>query len=282
MVNLAGKVVIVTGAAGGFGKAFTGAFLKAGAKVGALDVTEEGLSRLADEHRGVNEDLLKTRRVDIADFNSCEEAVDDVVRHFGHLDVLINNAGLGMGVIRDDHMVDLVGIDEITPDIWNEMVGVNLTGPWNMTKSSIEYLRKSEGGRIINVTTSFFGMLRGKFQPYGPSKSGCESMSASHAAEFASEGITVNVVVPGGPADTPMVPASFGHDRKDLVRPEAMTYPALWLCSDEGADITGNRYIAGRWDTSKSIEENRKLTEAPIAWPDLAQNPVWPGSKPEA
>ena len=159
MVNLAGKVVIVTGAAGGFGKAFTSAFLKAGAKVGALDVTEEGLSRLADEHRGVNEDLLKIRRVDIADFNSCEEAVDDVVRHFGHLDVLINNAGRGMGVIRDDHMVDLVGIDEITPDIWNEMVGVNLTGPWNMTKSSIEYLRKSEGGRIINVTTSFFGML---------------------------------------------------------------------------------------------------------------------------
>ena len=67
-------------------------------------------------------------------------------------------------------------------------------------------------------------------------------------------------MVLGGPSDTPMVPASFGHDRKDLVSPEAMTYPALWLCSREGAGITGNRYLAGLWHPDKTIEENRKVT----------------------
>ena len=123
-------------------------------------------------------------------------------------------------------------------------------------------------------------MLWVKNQPYGPSKSGFEAMSAGHAEEFFSEGITVNVVVPGGPADTPMISANFVHDRKDLVSPEAMTYPTLWLCSREGEGITGNRYLAGLWNPEKSLEENRKITEAPIAWPGLAQNPVWPGGKP--
>ena len=87
-------------------------------------------------------------------------------------------------------------------------------------------------------------------------------------------------MVPGGPADTPMISANFAHDRKDLVSPEAMTYPTLWLCSREGEGITGNRYLAALWNPEKSLEENTKITESPIAWPGLAQNPVWPGGKP--
>ena len=214
MTDLSKQVVIVTGAAGGFGKSFTNAFLAAGAKVAALDVFEEGLVKLSNDHRGVNEQNLKTWKINIANFDNCKMVVDDIVKHFGGLDVLINNAALGMGFVRDDHMVVGVGIDELTPDIWNEMVGVNLTGPWNMTKSSIEYLRQSSGGRIINVTTSFYGMLWVKNQPYGPSKSGFEAMSAGHAEEFFGDGITVNVVVPGGPADTPMISANFVHEKR--------------------------------------------------------------------
>jgi len=282
MRDMTGRTVIVTGAAGGFGRAFTQAFLDAGASVGAVDVTEEGLAALAAEHRGVNEERLATEVVDIADFTACQRAVDRVAATFGGVHVLINNAGLGMGSVRENHHKNMIGIDEITPEVWNQMVGVNLTGPWNMTKASIAYLRAAERGRIINVTTSFFTMLRGRFHPYGPSKSGFESMSAGHAAEFDAEGITVNVVVPGGPADTPMVAENSGFDRADLVRPEAMTYPALWLCSPEGDGVTGNRYIAGRWDPALSVEENRGATEAPIGWPDLATDPVWPGGRPDA
>lgn len=277
-----GQVVVVTGGAGGFGRNMVGAFLKAGASVAALDVSEEGLAALRDQHHGVNEDRLLTHVVDIAEYDQCQAAVDTVVDRFGGLHVLINNAGLGMGLIRDSHMDDLVGIDEVTPDAWNQMVGVNLTGPWNMTKASIPHLRRAGRARIINVTTSFFTMLRGSFHPYGPSKSGFESMSAGHATEFADEGITVNVVVPGGPADTPMVPENAGFDRAALIRPEAMTWPALWLCSAEGDGITGNRYVAGLWDPEKSVADNRAACEAPIGWPDLAQSPVWPGGRPKA
>ena len=87
-------------------------------------------------------------------------------------------------------------------------------------------------------------MLRGGFQPYGPCKAGVEAMSAPHAKEFEGSGVTVNVVVPGGPADTPMVPAQSGFERKDLIPPEVMA--------------------------------------PPIAWEELAQSPVWPGGKPPA
>jgi NAD(P)-dependent dehydrogenase (short-subunit alcohol dehydrogenase family) len=279
-MSLDGKVAIITGAGGGFGRAFCSSILKAGANVLALDVNTKNLSIIEAENHKFGKSRLLTQTVDIADFLACEAAIEIALNYFGQIDILINNAGLGMGFVRQDHHIELVRIDEITSEIWNRMIGVNLTGPWNMTKCCINNLRQSESARIINVTTSFFTMLRGKFQPYGPSKAGFEAMSASHAAEFSADGITVNVVVPGGPADTAMVPEGAGWNREQLVKPIAMTYPTLWLCSEEAKSITGNRYIAGRWDPEESIERNRTNTETPIAWPNLAQDPVWPGGKP--
>ena len=95
--------------------------------------------------------------------------------------------------------------------MWEKFVAVNLSGAWHMTRAVVPGMKNNGWGRIITVTTSFFTMLRGKFHPYGPTKAGLEAMAAGHAQEFAGTGITVNVVVPGGPADTPMVPQSVGH-----------------------------------------------------------------------
>ena len=137
-------------------------------------------------------------------------------------------------------------------------------------------------GRIIDVTTSFFTMLRSGFHPYGPCKAGLEAMAAGHASEFAGTGVTVNVVVPGGPADTPMVPTESGIERSALIPPEVMAPPILWLCSEAANGITGNRYVAAKWDASLPAEQAERQCRAPIAWPDLAQSPVWPGGKPPA
>lgn len=137
-------------------------------------------------------------------------------------------------------------------------------------------------GRIINVTTSFFTMLRGRFHPYGPAKAGLEAMSAGHANEFDGSGVTVNVVVPGGPADTPMVPAASGLRRADLVPPAKMAPPMLWLASREADGVTGKRYIAVKWDEALPAGAARRASESPIGWPDLAGAPVWPGGKPPA
>ena len=281
-VELQGKVAVVTGAAGGFGRELVHGLLGAGAKVAALDVDEKRLDELASAHvEASSADRLITARTDISRYEECEAAVAQARASLGGLHILINNGALGMGVIRIDHMTELVEIHEITPDVWDRFVAVNLSGAWYMTRAAIDGMLAQEWGRIVNVTTSFFTMLRGKFHPYGPAKAGLEAMSAGHAGEFEGKGVTVNVVVPGGPADTPMVPMEAGFDRSAMVSPSAMVPPILWLCSEAGGAHTGHRYIAADWDAAVDPEVAARGCRAPIGWPDLAQSPVWPGGKPE-
>ena len=279
--TLEGRVAIVTGAAGGIGRELVSGLLGAGASVAALDIDAERLAALAARHGdAVSDRRLIVTSADIAGFGACEAAVAEARERLGAPDILVNNGALGMGVIRADHMTELVGIHEIEPEVWERFVAVNFSGAWHMTRAAVGGMLDRGWGRIFNVTTSFFTMLRGRFHPYGPAKAGLEAMAAGHAAEFAGHGVTVNVVVPGGPADTPMVPKESGLDRAALVRPSAMVPPVLWLCSEEGGAWTGHRYIAGNWDTTLDPATAAAGCRAPIAWPDLAQSPVWPGGKP--
>jgi NAD(P)-dependent dehydrogenase (short-subunit alcohol dehydrogenase family) len=274
MPNLQDRTVLLTGAAGGIGRVLAKAFLESGAAVVAADVDAAGLARL-----GRAENLV-IRVLDIADPAACEAAVRETAARFGTLDILINNGALGMQVLRETCMTDPVRIDEITPEFWNRMITVNLSGAWYLTRAAVPGMRARGWGRIINVTTSFFTMLRGRFHPYGPAKAALEAMSAGHASEFGGTGITVNVVVPGGPADTPMVPAASGIRREDLIPPARMAPPMLWLCTGEADAVTGKRYIAAKWDDALSPETARRASESPIGWPELAASPVWPGGKP--
>ena len=280
--ELEGRVAIVTGAAGGFGRELVRGLLGAGAKVAALDVDERRLDELTAAHEEAAETgRLVTARTDISCYEECEAAIAQTRTDLGGLHILVNNGALGMGVIRIDHMTELVDIQEITPEMWNRFVTVNLSGAWYMTHAAIDGLLSQGWGRIVNVTTSFFTMLRGRFHPYGPAKAGLEAMSAGHAGEFAGRGVTVNVVVPGGPSDTPMVPLESGFDRSAMIPPSAMVPPILWLCSEAGGAHTGHRYVAADWDASAGPAAAAEGCRAPIGWPDLAQNPVWPGGKPD-
>ena len=279
--GIEGRVAIVTGAAGGIGQEIVRGLLGAGARVAALDVDEARLGALAAEFgKASGAGRLLTARTDISSYAECEAAIAHVRDTLGGLHVLVNNGAVGMGVIRMDHMTDLVGIHEITPETWQRFVAVNFSGAWCMTRAAIDGLLAQRWGRIVNVTTSFFTMLRGRFHPYGPAKAGLEAMSAGHAAEFEGSGVTVNVVVPGGPTDTAMVPEEAGFDRGALIRPSAMAPPILWLCTEAGGAYTGHRYVAAQWDASAKPEEAARGCRAPIGWPELAQNPVWPGGRP--
>jgi NAD(P)-dependent dehydrogenase (short-subunit alcohol dehydrogenase family) len=224
-------------------------------------------------------DHLATQHLDTSDAKACAVAVENMRQQFGTIDILINNAALGMGEIRDDHMTNLVSIEELTPAVWDKFIAVNLSGAWYLTWAAVPHMKRAGWGRIITVTTSMFTMLRGQFHPYGPAKAALEAMSSGHAKEFAEDGVTVNIVVPGGPADTPMVPEVSGFARADLVAPAKMVAPILWLCSSEADRVTGMRYVAANWDDSQPVAVARAGSEAPIAWPALAEAPVWPGSK---
>src|SRR5687768_10969413 len=119
MQGLSGHTALVTGAAGGIGRELVRALLGADANVMATDVADAGLRELASimEREGLGQ-RLGTRLLDISDSRACAEAVDAARDSFGTVDVLVNNGALGMGAIRDDHMVNLVGIEEITPETW--------------------------------------------------------------------------------------------------------------------------------------------------------------------
>ena len=280
--ELEGRVAIVTGAAGGIGRELVRGLLGAGAKVAALDVDEKRLDELTAAHEeAAGTGRLVTARTDISRYEECEAAIARTRADLGGLHILVNNGALGMGVIRIDHMTELVEIQEITPEMWDRFVSVNLSGAWYMTHAAIDGLLAQGWGRIVNVTTSFFTMLRGRFHPYGPAKAGLEAMSAGHAGEFEGRGVTVNVVVPGGPSDTPMVPLESGFDRSAMIPPSAMAPPILWLCSEAGGAHTGHRYVAADWDAAADPTAAAQGCRAPIGWPDLAQNPVWPGGRPD-
>ena len=158
----------MTGAAGGFGRVITRALLQAGACVMATDVSDSGLETLGRQM--TSEGLasgLALRHLDISDHKACTATVEAVWDRFQSLGILINNGALGMAVIRDDHLTNLVAIEEITPETWDRFVAVNLSGAWYLTRAAVPGMKRAGWGRIITITTSFFTMLRSKFHPYG-------------------------------------------------------------------------------------------------------------------
>lgn len=276
--QLDGRTVLITGAAGGFGRVLTKSFAEAGARVIATDVAADGLAGLAEEVKASGTGgRVTTQVLDISDNAACEAQIQDT----GTVDILINNGAISMNAISPHHMTDLVTIDQIEPQMWDKFLAINFSGAWYLTRAVVPAMKAQKWGRIINVTTSMFTMLRGRFHPYGPSKAGMEAMSAGHAQEFQPFGITVNVVVPGGPSDTAMVPEESGYDRADLIPTAAMVPPMLWLASKAAGDVTGNRYIAANWDPARPVAANREAAESPAGWPSLAGAPVWPGGKPD-
>ncbi len=143
-----------------------------------------------------------------------------------------------------------------------------------MTRAALPHLRTAGWGRIVNNTTSFFTMLR--ILPYGASKAALEALSAVWAKELDGTGVTVNVLVPGGPADTEFIAPQSGIPRKGMLRPEVMGAPMSWLASDAADGFHGMRIIAANWDPALPPARAPGDAAAPIGWPQLTANVVWP------
>jgi NAD(P)-dependent dehydrogenase (short-subunit alcohol dehydrogenase family) len=207
----------------------------------------------------------------------CAAAVTRVRAELGGLNVLINNAGIGMGTIRDDHFDRPVRLAEIEPEHWRRFFEVTCMGAFLLTRAVAPHMLGRGWGRVVNVTTSFLTMLNEGFAPYGPAKAALEAASAIWAKEFQDTGVTVNVLIPGGPTDTRMVPAAAPFARSEMIPPAAMAPPALWLASPASDGVTGQRFVAGLWDPALPPADAAAAASAPIGWPGLAsQGLVWP------
>jgi NAD(P)-dependent dehydrogenase (short-subunit alcohol dehydrogenase family) len=116
-------------------------------------------------------------------------------------------------------------------------------------------------------------MLR--VMPYGAAKAAVESMSAVWASELAESGVTVNVLVPGGPTDTPLISDASGWPREKMLRPQIMGPPIAWLMSDEANGVTGRRITAARWDATLAPAAAAERAGRAIGWPELGADAVW-------
>jgi len=270
------RVAIVTGAAGGIGKAMTRALLAAGIQVAGVDRDREPLEALAGSAReqGKGSELL-TIQTDLAKDSAAEEITKATRDRFSRIDILVNNAGIGPGAIRSDSWQRPLKFWEITPDQWRRFVAVHTTAPLTLTKAVVPDMMRQGWGRIVNVTTSLGTMLNAGSPTYGPSKAALEALSAIMAKDLDGTGVTVNVLVPGGITNTPMVSES-GFDRAKMIQPEVMAPPLLWLVSDAAGKVTGRRFLGVHWDPTLSPEQAAEKAGAPVAWTSIATMPITP------
>ena len=123
-------------------------------------------------------------------------------------------------------------------------------------------------GRIVNVTTSYDTMMAPGLTAYGAAKSALEANTAAWAKELEGTGVTANILVPGGPADTAFFPPDFPRDK--LIKPEVMAAPIQWLASAQSDGVSGFRFIGRDWDKSLPPSEAAAKVRAPAGWPSLA------------
>src|SRR5690606_7677648 len=150
-------------------------------------------------------------------------------------------------------------------DDWQRLMDVNVRGAFLMARAAASHLMAQKWGRIVNVTTSMNTMIRGGNMPYGQSKAALAAATASWAEDLEGTGVTANVLVPGGAADTPMVPHESPYPRDQLVRPEAMVAPICWLASKDSDGVSQMRFIGRLWDPAASDEANIRAAGAPAA-----------------
>jgi 3-oxoacyl-[acyl-carrier protein] reductase len=234
--SVAGKVVIVTGAASGMGRATAHLFADEGALVAATDISPIG--PVIDEITGAG-GKARGWQLDVSNRADIDRVVAEIAAHFGGIDILINNAGISLHGAVDT---------EDFESRWARSLDVLLTGQVRMIRASLPHLRKATDARIVNIaSTEGLGATR-FISPYTAAKTGVIGLTRSLAVELGPEGITVNCICPG-PINTGMTQriapeqkAEFARRRTALRRyaePEEVAHMTLSLCLPSAGYTTG-------------------------------------------
>ena len=268
-INLAGKIVIVSGAGSGLGRAMSLGLAEAGATVLGFDVDAARANATAGEAKGMK-GRVEPAAADVRKVEDCARLVETAVGKLGGLTGLVNCAGIGMPHLSKTYLSDPVHFWKADPQRWQDVIDVNVRGPFLLARATTPHMLGKKWGRIVNVTTSFNTMIRGANMPYGQSKAALEAATNSWSEDLAGTGVTANVLVPGGAADTRLIPDDSPYDRTKLIRPEVMVAPIRWLMSDLSDGVTGMRFIGQRWDPAAPWQEAMKAAGSGAAWPELA------------
>jgi NAD(P)-dependent dehydrogenase (short-subunit alcohol dehydrogenase family) len=229
-----GVRVLITGGTSGLGEAMAHALLDAGARVAVTGRDNDRTQAAARELGGV----------------------DQVVAEFGGLDVLVNNAGIGMRTVNPRFLTDPQRFWEVSPDGFRDLVATNLTGYFLVARDIVPRFLEAGSGRVVTISMSHSTMNRKGFVPYGPARSGAEALARIMAADLSGSGVTANILLPGGATATGMIPDDFAPERRaQLLEPKIMGPPIRWLCSPQATDVHDERIIAtefGEWLSTRT------------------------------
>jgi NAD(P)-dependent dehydrogenase (short-subunit alcohol dehydrogenase family) len=269
---LADRVVLMTGAGRGLGKAMTLALLRAGARV-VLSSTDAASLAQTIEESGVGKDRAVAVTANLSEPGECERLAERAEGVFGRIDILVNNAGLGPDAIRSDFLKNPYRFWEVDPKTFDLLFAINSTAPFRLSALLVRGMIARGWGRIVNNTTSLDTMLR--VPVYGGSKAAIEAHTAVMANDLAGTGVTANVLVPGGPAASRMA-EGLGLPASAMIPAEVMADPMVWLASDASNGVTGRRFIARKWDSSLSPTAAAEQASDPVAWTGYGTQAVLP------
>ncbi len=235
MRGLGGKVVLITGAGRGMGKAIAQRLTEEGARVAVTDVDEKSALETAAELDGA-----AGFRLDITDVAEVAATVDEIAGALGPVDALVNNAGW-------DQLSPFLDTDE---DLWDRIIDINLRGPIRMTKAVLPGMVERQGGRVVNISSDAGRVGSTGEAVYSACKAGIIGFSKTVAREMARYGITVNAICPG-PTATPLLESMVGDHEKlieslkrgiplgRLGAPDDIAGAVAFMVSDDAGFITG-------------------------------------------
>jgi len=249
MTDLTGVRVVVTGATSGLGAAMASALLEAGAVVALAARPTERLEAAAADARAAGY-RAAALPVDVRDPASVRRAVDAALRTLGGVDVVVNNAGIGMRTVNPRFLERPQPFFDVTPEGFADLMATNLTGYFLVARAFARVFVAQGHGRIINVSINHETMRRQGFVPYGPSRAGSESLAVIMAEDLAPYGIASNIVLPGGATASGMIPEGIPDAVRAILLPaEIMGPPVVFLASAEANGLTGARIVARDFET---------------------------------
>ena len=272
--ELSGRTIIVTGGGRGLGREMAYGLAKKGANVCIAAHIEEDINRVSSQSNEMNlGKQLYSILADLRDPEDCRRVVEKTISHFGNIFGLINNAALTFTYsspnrYKKDYSNKFY---ELSDEVVQNVLDTNFIAADRMARLITPHLIKNKVGRLINVTTRLETMTKSGASPYGPSKAALENASEVWVKDLEGTGITVNIVNPGGAADTEGFEISedrelAGKKVGGMVAPYKMVAPVCWLMSEQASQITGMRFDAIHWDEKRPPEEEAKRIGRPLGF----------------
>ncbi len=237
-MRLNGKTAIVTGGASGFGAGIVAKFVAEGARVMIADINGDAAQAMADEIGA----STVAQTVDVSDGASVQAMADAALTTFGHVDILINNAGV-------THLPTL--LEDVSEDDFDRVFRVNMKSVYLTARALVPHMKKRQQGAILNVASTAGVSPRPRLNWYNASKGWMITATRTMAVELAPDGIRVNAINPVA-GETPLLKSFMGEDTPEIrakflstiplgrfSQPEDMGNAACFLCSDEASMITG-------------------------------------------